>query len=130
MSLRASLPQEAVTITPGYSWRIDLDVLFDGERPQDWPEWRVRMHIWGTGVAMSLTIGDGVRFDYIEPPPHGGDVPIMVPIIELTAHKTEMLRDTQALQYLIDIASPDGEPEDYFSGQLKTIYSPPAELLR
>lgn len=78
---------------------------------------------------MSLTDGDGVRFDYIDQITDGGS-PVLVPVIEMTAEKTSMLRDKGALQYLIDIAAPDGEAEDYFSGSLNLLYSPPAELLR
>lgn len=129
MALRAALPIEAVTITPGYSWRLDLDVLFDRERPDDWPEWAVRMHVWGDGTAFSLTPGSGVRFEPIAGL-EGADEPQIIPVIEMAAAQTESLRGRKDLQYLIDLAAPGGEPEDYFSGPIKLLYAPPSELLR
>lgn len=129
MALRAALPVEAMTITPGYSWRLDLDVLFDKERPDDWPDWIVRMHIWGDGTAFTLIPGSGVRFSEVDGL-EGADGPHVIPIIEMTAQQTEGLRASANLKYLIDLTAPGGEPEDYFSGPLKLLYAPPMELLR
>lgn len=128
MALRAALPVEAVTITPGYSWRLDLDVLFDKERPADWPDWIVRMHVWGEEIAFTLAPGCGVRFDAVDNL-DGAEGPHVIPIIEMTAQQTESLRGHTGLQYLIDLTAPGGEAEDYFAGPLKTIYAPPSELL-
>lgn len=128
MAIRAALPAEAVTITPGYSWRLDLDVLFDGERPNDWPEWNVRVHIWGDGVAFTLVPGSGVRFDEVDGL-DGEEGPHVIPIIEMTAQQTEALRTGGNFKYLIDMTPPGGVAEDYFSGPVKVLYAPPSELL-
>jgi len=128
MSQRAAIPDAAMTITPGYSWRLDLDVMFNGVRPDDWPDWCVRMHVWGGCQAFSLTVGDGVRFAEV-PDLHEADAPHVIPVIEMSAARTSMLRDVPAITYVIDLQAPGGEPEDYFAGQIKTVFAPPPELL-
>lgn len=128
MTLRASLPVEAVTITPGYSWRLDLDILFDKQRPDDWPDWDVRMHVWGDGVSFTLSPGNGVRFDEVDGL-DGAEEPHVIPIIEMTAQQTESLRKAGNLKYLIDVTPPGGVREDYFAGPLKVQFAPPRELL-
>lgn len=128
MALRASLPAEAVTITPGYTWRLDLDITFNGERPTDWPDWILRMHVWGDGVAFKLEPGDGVWFEQVPDIVDAGS-PAIVPIIEMSAARTELLRDGRNLHYLIDMTAPGGVSEDYFSGPLKVLYAPPRELI-
>ncbi|NKW09939.1 hypothetical protein HGG76_11550 [Ochrobactrum tritici] len=37
MSKRVALPIQAAIVAPGYTWRLDLDLMFDGDRPDDWP---------------------------------------------------------------------------------------------
>ncbi|PWE52246.1 hypothetical protein DEM27_31865 [Metarhizobium album] len=124
---RAALPTEAVRFTPGYSWRLDLDIRFDGERPDDWPAWTIRMHIWTAGQAFTLTNDAGVTFEEIAGLPGGAAV---IPVIVMSVAQTEALRDVTApIQYLIDLKAPEGEAEDYFAGALAKQPGPPAELL-
>lgn len=130
MSQRASLPSEAVTITPGYTWRLDLDVAFDGERPTDWPDWQVRMHFWApTGPLFTLTNGSGVSFDSVDDLPDATG-PVTLPVIEMTAAQTEQMRGLELVQYLIDLKAPAGDAEDYFTGPIRVVPSPPAEMLQ
>lgn len=129
MAQRAALPTAAVTITPGYSWRLDLDVKFDGQRPEDWPDWAARMLIWGEGiVGIKLTNGSGVSFEQVSGLPGETD-PVTVPVFRLTKAQTEMLRVARNIHYVIDLAAPGGEAEDYFAGPMVLTYGPPAELL-
>lgn len=121
MAIRAALPIEAVTITPGYSWRLDLDVMFDAERPEDWPNWHVRARIWSETVQISLTPGNGISFEAV---PEIEGVPV-IPIIRLSAAQTDDLRGCQALQYVIDMAPAGAEPVDYFAGPMKVAFGPP-----
>lgn len=126
MSQRASLPQEAMSITPGYSWRIDLDVKFDGERPTDWPDWTVRLHIWGGEFQKTLTNGSGVTYESTDI----GGVEAVVPVITLTGAETaEMAAVTDVIYYLVDIRAPAGEAEDYFAGSFKRLPGPPVGML-
>lgn len=127
MSHRAALPEAAVTISPGYSWRIDLDVKFDGVRPADWSAWEIRMHVWCGAVEFSLTSSNGVTIESIDV---GDGVLVDIPVIRMTAAQTESLRNGRdAIQYVIDFKAPGGEVEDYFAGNMKRIFSPPAGLL-
>lgn len=129
MALRAALPDAATTITPGYSWRLDLDILFNGERPDDWPLWTVRMHVWSDCLRFSLTPGEGVTFEEVEGLA-GASTPQVIPVVEMTEAQTLALRGERSIHYVIDLAPPDGDAEDYFAGSIKTVFSPPAELLR
>lgn len=128
MSQRAALPDAAMTVTPGYSWRLDLDVMFNGVRPDDWQDWGVRMHVWGDCAAFSLTVGDGVSFVEVADL-HDATSPHVIPVIQMTPSRTAMLRDAQAINYVIDLQAPGGEPEDYFAGRIKTAFGPPQGLL-
>lgn len=128
MAQRASLPTAAATITPGYSWRLDLDVQFDGERPADWTLWTIRMHIWSDSVRFTLTNGDGVSFEPVEDLP-GATGPIVIPVIIMSEARTESLRGLRMIQYVIDLKAPAGDAEDYFAGPLVAVHSPPAEML-
>lgn len=126
MAIRAALPIEAVTITPGYGWRLDLDVMFDGERPEDWQAWTVRALIWGEDVSIKLTPGDGVTFEVV-PEIEGSPV---LPVIQLTGDQTDGLRGCQSLQYVIDMAPPGDDPVDYFAGPMRTVFGPPLGMVR
>lgn len=128
MAMRTALPAEAVTITPGYSWRLDLDILFDGERPTDWPDWIVRMHIWSDTLRMTLSPGNGVQFIAVEGLPKLSAAHV-IPVIELTAAQTAHCGQAGRLSYLIDLTAPEGETEDYFFGYITKLPAPPAELL-
>lgn len=129
MAPRAALPETAMTITPGYQWRLDLDIEFHDGRPNDWPSWGVRMHVWGDGVQFSLSPGNGVRFEEVAGL-DGADGPHTIPVIEMTAEQTESLRGCKAISYVIDLQEPGGVPVDYFAGTIRKTFSPPPELLR
>jgi hypothetical protein len=129
MTYRAALPQEAATITPGYSWQIVLDVLFDGERPQDWEMWEIRMHVWTDEVSFKLTPGDGVSFEPIEDL-EGETFPRILPVITMTAQQTEVLRGAKPAHYVIDFKAPGGERDDYFAGPLSRVFAPPSGMLQ
>ena len=128
MSYRAALPQEAATITPGYSWQIILDVLFDGERPQDWQFWDVRMHVWSDDFRFTLSPGAGVSFEPVDDL-EGETFPRIVPVLTMTEAQTNLARGTKPTHYLIDFKAPGGLREDYFAGPLSRIFAPPAEML-
>lgn len=130
MSRRAALPPEAMKITPGYSWRLDLDVAFDGVRPDDWPNWIVRMHIWtDCGLRLALRPAMGVTFEGVEDLP-GASEPVTIPVIRLTSEQTSaMATRNSAINYLIDLQAPDGDAEDYFAGLLTFAGGPPLEML-
>lgn len=129
MAQRAALPTPAVTITPGYSWRLDLDVKFDDVRPADWPDWTVRMLIWGEGIAgIKLTNGAGVSIEPVNDLP-GETAPVTIPVIRLTGAQTQALRGGKGVNYIIDLKAPQGEAEDYFAGPMSFAFAPPAELL-
>lgn len=125
MAERVALPQAAMTITPGYSWRLELDVKFDGERPSDWPEWSARMHIWGGGFQQTLKPGAGVSFEEVALP--GGNATCVVFVMD--GQQTEAMRDVPIINYLIDLQAPQGEAEDYFAGQIKKLTAPPEGML-
>lgn len=126
MAIRVALPIEAVTITPGYSWRLDLDVMFDGERPDDWPNWTVRALIWGDTASLKLTPGNGISFEAV---PEIEGAPI-IPIIRLSADQTDGLRGCQALQYIIDLAPEGEDPVDYFAGPMAVNFGAPVGMAR
>jgi hypothetical protein len=128
MAQRAALPQAAVTITPGYSWQLDLDIAFDGERPDDWDQWVVRMHVYSETVRFTLKPGDGVTFEAVPDLPNAS-APVVIPIIRMSAARTESLRDAKLIHYTIDLKAPGDEAEDYFAGSLSRVPGPPAELL-
>lgn len=128
MARRVALPSAVVEVTPGYSWRLDLDVLFDGQRPADWPSWNVRMHVWSDKIRFTLANGAGVAFEPIDDAP-GAAGPVVVPVITMDAGRTESLRGERQINYLIDLEAPDGDAEDYFSGLLTILLSPHPELL-
>jgi len=129
MSRRAALPVEAVSITPGYSWRLDLDILFAGERPNDWPEWTVRMHVWNDcgSIRFTLQNGSGVTVEEVADLP-GADAPVMIPVIRLTGQQTKGFKTTP-VNYLIDLTAPGGDAEDYFFGTFQVVPGPPLELI-
>jgi hypothetical protein len=116
-----------MTITPGYSWRIDLDVRFDGVRPPDWPDWVVRMHVWGSDLRLSLTPGAGVTYEPVDDIA-GETSPITMPVIRMTAAQTETFRQANGIQYVIDLKAPGGEAEDYFAGALGRLPGPPTGM--
>ncbi len=128
MSHRAALPVDAVTITPGYHWRLDLDIQFDGQRPADWPEWIVRMHIWGNGVELSLVPGNGIEYEQVTELLDNNSA-VIIPVIELTAQQTSSFKPGGGINYIIDIAAPGGVAEDYFAGYIHILTSPPQGLL-
>ncbi len=130
MSQRASFPQEAVTVTPGYSWRLDLDLKFDGERPADWPDWTIRMHFWdGAGPRLTLTNGSGVTFEEADDLP-GATAPVVIPVIRLSEAQTASFSRSTAISYLVDVAAPGADAEDLFHGHVTVAISPPAEMLQ
>src|SRR5690606_13825335 len=116
------------TVTPGYLGRLDMDILFDGERPSDWSEWTIRMHVWSDDVEIKLTNGDGVRFEEVDGL-EGASAPVMIPVLEMDEPTTERLRNKRVVQYLIDLAAPGGAAEDYFAGSMRVVFSPPERML-
>lgn len=125
---RAALPASVTTITPGYAWELVLDVQFAGERPDDWPDWGIRMHIWHDTAALRLTLEQGAGIS-IEPVELAQGLTAPVPVIRLTAAQTEALRPSGLVHYVIDLTAPGGEPEDYLAGTITRIYAPPASML-
>lgn len=123
---RVALPAEAMRITPGYGWHIDLDIKFDGARPTDWQLWTIRMHVWGDKTQLSLRPGEGVSFEAVDLGEAGSPV---VPVIRMTAAQTEMLREAGALHYIIDVKAPGGEAEDLFGGAMQRLPAPPRDLI-
>lgn len=123
---RAALPTEAMRITPSYSWRLDLDIKFSGDRPNDWPNWSVRMHVWSDDFGFSLRPGSGVSFETVD---LASDGEFVIPVIRLTPEQTEAMRGLSGLRYLIDLSEPGGDPEDYFTGPLPVVPGPPRSLL-
>lgn len=125
---RVPLPAEVTQFAPGYEWRVDLDIAFAGERPDDWPDWTVRMHVWVGDVAFTLDAEDGVTIEPVEGLP-GTEGPVDIPVIRMSAARTETLRGRSSANYVIEITAPDDEPEDLLAGVLVEIVSPPPELL-
>lgn len=128
MAQRAALPAVTTTITPGYSWRLDLDVRFEDGRPTDWPDWVVRMHVWSEHVRFTLTNGQGVTFEVVDGLPgalSGTLVSAVIPIIAMTEAQTASLHDEKLINYLIDLRAPAGDAEDYLSGPISKVYGPP-----
>lgn len=124
---RAALPDQAVNFTPGYTWRLDLDIKFDGERPIDWPEWNIRMHIWAGNVRFTLTNGNGVTFESVTVDDTGNE--FIIPIIRMSAEQTASLAPVNNINYVIDMRAPGGESEDYFAGIMDKSIGPPLEML-
>lgn len=121
---RVPLPTEATVITPGYSWAIDLDVLFDGQRPVDWTSWTIRMHVWSEQSRVTVTNGAGVSFGVVNG--------IMMPTVRLTGEQTNLFRNSNLIQYVVDFTSPTGvgDAEDYFAGVITKAIAPPQEMLQ
>jgi hypothetical protein len=130
MERRKALDQPATTFTPGYSWRLNLDVKFgpkgQEERPDDWSLWQVRMHIFWGQEGFTLTNGSGITVENVSELTAG---PYDIPVIRLTGAQTELLRHPQPIHYVIDIMAPDDVAKDYFAGQMTRAFGPPASLL-
>ncbi|KAB2665996.1 hypothetical protein F9K91_07655 [Brucella tritici] len=130
MSKRVALPIQAAIVAPGYTWRLDLDLMFDGDRPDDWPLWTIRMHVWSRrGPLFTLAPGDGVTFEEVEFLP-GADEALVIPVIRMTGQQTALLTTSCAAQYLIDVTPPGGDVEGYFSGSFTIVPGPPLEMIQ
>lgn len=127
---RAAFPAAIMTVSPGYPWQLVLDVKFDGERPTDWPLWRIRMHVWADDfVGFSITTGHGISIEPVTLP--GEQASVEIPVIRMTGAQTESLRLLKSAPlYTIDLQPPGGEVEDYFAGNISRSFSPPIERLQ
>lgn len=123
---RAELPEQAVTFTPGYSWSLEMDVKFDGERPIDWPDWIIRMHIWAGTHRLTLINDNGVTFEEVS---ISETEDAIIPVIRMTADQTATFASVNNIHYVIDMKAPDADAEDYFAGIMSKSFGPPLEML-
>lgn len=128
MAQRASLPEASTTITPGYSWELILDVLFDNVRPDDWGLWGVRMLVWSELVGAKMEPGSGVTFEPQTGLLNAGG-PVVVPVIRMTGAQTELFRNAPTINYILDLKPPEGEEIPYLGGSMRLAPTPPRELL-
>ncbi|MGK9084922.1 hypothetical protein KXR64_16775 [Brucella intermedia] len=100
---------------------------FDGERPTDWPDWVIRMHIWSEGIQIKLTKESGITFEEVD---MGAEGIQLIPVFEIDAATTEQFRGhMNPIQYAVDLAAPDDISTMYFTGNIELLMSPPAGML-
>jgi hypothetical protein len=126
----ARLPESAVKMWPGYVWQIDLDVGFDGVRP-DWAggAYLVKCDVYYGATVVNLTIGSGITITERSVPgtitnPSSTPINYSIPIIRLTDLQTALFGADNEPSYLIAVSPAGGDYYPILQGPFQIEQTP------
>ncbi len=117
------IPSQCLEVTPGYSWELSLDVLFEGDRIEDIDLWDLEVVIWGRNDKLfTLIKGNGL---FIENETLDDDSIIKVITIKLTEEQTLSLKSYPKPNFSLTIREPNEGATIYFVGTYVFSKYPP-----